>query len=100
AISPCFELGVAQASITTHDRLAVGDRIGDALPEIGEIELHGASQSEEAKIRRNHNQKKSVPPSTGMVAPTTKLASSEQRNTTMDATSSGSPTRPMSFSAP
>ena len=81
-----FDLGVAQASLAAHERFAVRDGVGDRLPEVRKVEFH--------------RQKKSVPPSTGIVAPTTKLESSEHRNTTTGATSSGSPTRPMSFEAP
>ena len=94
AVGACLELGVGQPALTADERLAVRDRVGDALPEVGEVELHGASQSSQSE---EPDQKKSVPPSTGIVAPTTKLDSSEQRNTTTAATSSGSPTRPMSF---
>ena len=45
-------------------------------------------------------QKKSVPPSTGMVAPTVKAVRGEHSSTASAATSSGRPMRPMSFPDP
>src|SRR5439155_2045106 len=73
-------LRVGEPAVAAHHGLVLGDRVDDALPQVGEVELQRPSIPSA--------QKKSVPPSTGTVAPTTKLQSSEQRNTTILATSS------------
>ncbi len=90
---PVVGLRVGEPAVAAHEGLVVGDLVDHPLPQVGQVEL-------QVPCPPGVGQKKSVPPSTGTVAPTTKLHSSEQRKTTMVATSSGSPTRPTSFDAP
>ena len=91
-------VGVGEAAVAADQRFAFGDDVGDGFPQVGEVVLH--RRRTYPRDQKKPDQKKSVPPSTAMVAPTTKLQTSEQRKSTTGATSSGSPTRPMSFDAP